>query len=84
MKTRTWIVMLAAAAALAACGGGGGGGAPMTPPADSVPDSASASVGGMLSWLKQLAGLAPEDKEALDAARFAPPQPEDSEPEALP
>lgn len=85
MKTSILMAALAAAVLLAGCGGGGGDDAPVTPPAaDAVPDSASASVAGLLGWLKQLAGQAPEDKEALDASRFAPPQPEDSEPEALP
>lgn len=85
MKTSTLMAMFAAAAMLAACGGGGGDDTPVVPPAgNSVPDSASASVAGLLGWLKQLAGQAPEDQEALDASRFAPPQPEDSEPEALP
>jgi hypothetical protein len=83
MKTSTRMSMIAAAVLLAACGGGGGDTASATPPADAVPDSASASVSGMVGWLKQLAGLAPEDREALDASRFAPPQPDDSEPEAL-
>lgn len=83
MKTSTWMSMIAAAVLLAACGGGGGDDAPATPPTASVPDSASASVAGMVGWLRQLAGLVPEDQEALDAARFAPPQPEDAEPEAL-
>lgn len=83
MKTSTRMSMIAAAVLLAACGGGGGDAAPATPPTGAVPDSASVSVAGMVGWLKQLAGLAPEDQEALDASRFAPPQPDDSEPEAL-
>lgn len=83
MKTSIWMPMIAAAVLLAACGGGGGDDVPATPPTDAVPDSASTSVGGMVGWLKQLAGLSPEDQEALDADRFTPPQPDDSEPETL-
>lgn len=83
MKTTKWLSMLLVAGALAACGGGGGDDKPAPPPTDSVPDSANASTTGMVAWLKRLAGIAPEDKEALDAARFAPPRPDDSEPETL-
>ncbi|MCW5663142.1 MAG: hypothetical protein KIT35_04850 [Piscinibacter sp.] len=83
MNTPIRLSMLALVAALAACGGGGGDDTPATPPTDSVPDSASASSTGMVAWLKRLAGIAPEDKEALDVGRFAPPRPDDTEPEAL-
>lgn len=83
MKTTTWLPMLALSLTLAACGGGGGDDTPVPPPTDAVPDSASASTTGMVAWLKRLAGSAPEDEEALDTSRFAPPRPEDSEPEAL-
>lgn len=84
MNTLTRVSMLLIVATLAACGGGGGGDdAPAPPPTDSVPDSASASSTGMVAWLKRLAGIAPDDKEALDVGRFAPPRPDDTEPEAL-
>ncbi|MBX3605862.1 MAG: hypothetical protein KF788_11340 [Piscinibacter sp.] len=82
MKTTIWMPAVVLAALLAGCGGGGGDASPAAP-ADQVPASASASVAGMLSWLKQLAGSAPEDREALDTSTFAPPQPDDSEPEVL-
>lgn len=85
MTTRNLICGAALAALLAGCGGGGGGDATPAPaPTESVPDSASASSAGMTSWLTQVAGTAPEDKEALDASRFAPPQPDDAEPVVLP
>lgn len=83
MKTSTWLSMMAVSVALAACGGGGGDDTPAPPATDRVPDSASASSTGMVAWLKRLAGIAPEDKEALDATRFAPPRPDDAEPETL-
>ena len=84
MKLRIWITSALAGALLAACGGGGGGDAgPTTPPTDSVPDSASTSSMSMKDWLALLAGTAPEDKEALDASRFAPPQSDDAEPASL-
>lgn len=66
--------------ALGACGGGGGDAADAT---ESVPDSASASVSGMKRWLGLLTSTAPEDREPLDAASFAPPQPDDTEPDTV-
>lgn len=69
---------------LAGCGGGGGGDASAPAATEAVPDSASASSAGLTNWLAQVAGTAPEDKEALDAGRFAPPQPDDTEPVVLP
>lgn len=80
MKTRISLSMGIAALLLAACGGGGGSAVPVT---DAVPDEASASEMGMAGWLGQVAVTAPEDKEPLDAARFLPPQAEDTEPMAL-
>lgn len=82
MATRSLISICALTLLLTACGGGGGDAAP--PPAgDAVPDSASASSAGMAGWLKQLTATASDDKEALEVARFAPPQPDDAEPETL-
>lgn len=80
MKTR---ILIAAATllALAACGGGGGDAAPAA--TDAVPDEASASAAGMTQWLAQVAATAPEDREPLATARFAPPQPDDTEPVPL-
>lgn len=80
MNIRTVMAGAAMLLTLGACGGGGGDPIDAT---ESVPDSASASVAGMKRWLALLTASAPEDREPLDAARFAPPQPEDSEPEAL-
>lgn len=82
MKTRNALALTVLMVALAACGGGGGGGVDL-PPTDSVPDSASASTSGMLAWLKRLTAVTAQDGEALDASRFAPPQPDDAEPGAL-
>lgn len=85
MKTKTLWASLAAAALVAGCGGGGGGGDDTPPPAatDAVPASASQSVAGMWNYLRALALLLPEDKEALDVSAFGPPQPDDAEPETL-
>lgn len=85
MTTRNLICAGALAALLAGCGGGGGGNdAPPPAPTEAVPDSASASSAGLTSWLTQVAATAPEDKEALETSRFAPPQPDDTEPVVLP
>ena len=58
-------------------------GDPLPAVTDSVPADASASAAGMANWLAQVALTAPDDREPLDVAPFAPPQPEDTEPEAL-
>jgi hypothetical protein len=83
MKTKTWWAGLAATVLVAACGGGGGDDAPPPAATDAVPASASQSVGGLVSYLKALTAAAPEDKEALDVSAFAPPQPDDTEPQTL-
>lgn len=83
MKTTRLMSTIAAGLLLAACGGGGGNDTPAPPSTEAVPDSASASSAGMAAWLTEVAATAPDDKEALDAARFNPPQPDDTEPEAL-
>ena len=80
MKTKSLWVGVAAAALVVGCGGGGDDVPAAT---DAVPASASQSVSGMWSYLKALVQLQPEDKEALDASTFSPPQPDDTEPEVL-
>lgn len=84
MRTMHWMLMFAAAALVAACGGGGGDAAPEPLPTDTVPDSANTSANGMGNWLMALAATAPDDREPIDAARFAPPRPDDTEPATLP
>jgi hypothetical protein len=83
MKASTWMAVALAVATLAACGGGGGDATPATPPTDAVPRSASASSTGMFDWLVALVATAPDDMQALDAASFAPPQPDDIDPAPL-
>ena len=80
---RTLLAAAAAAALLAACGGGGSG-VDVPAPGEVVPDSANASAAGMVRWLQALAAEDDADaKEPVDAARFAPPRPDDTEPLAL-
>ncbi|MFT3955824.1 MAG: hypothetical protein QM722_15970 [Piscinibacter sp.] len=82
MNIRKVMVAAALAASLGACGGGGGSG-DATDATDSVPDSASASVGGMKRWLGLLTSTTLDDREPLDAASFAPPRPDDTEPDTV-
>jgi hypothetical protein len=81
MKTKAYFSICVALVLLAACGGGGGD--PLPTVTDSVPADASASAAGMANWLAQVAATAPEERESLDIASFAPPQPDDTEPEVL-
>jgi len=83
--------LLAAAAltSLAACGGGGGDGmaaAAPTPATDGepVPSSASASVSGLMVFMKPMvdAAVAPFDAlEPMDVSSFTPPVDDDVEPD---
>jgi hypothetical protein len=82
MTIRHLLIAAASAVLLAACGGGGDG--VDTPAAsDAVPNSASKSAAGMVRWMNALAAEDTETKEPLDASRFAPPKPDDTEPVAL-
>ena len=81
MNIRNRMACVAAVLVLGACGGGGGDDAPEV--TEAVPDSASASVDGMKRWLALLTATTPEDREPVDAARFAPPRPDDTEPEPV-
>jgi len=81
MKTKAYLSTCVMALLLAACGGGGGD--PLPSVTDSVPADANASAAGMANWLALVAATAPDDREPLDVAAFAPPQPDDTEPEAL-
>ncbi|HEX6704457.1 MAG TPA: hypothetical protein VF169_06825 [Albitalea sp.] len=85
MHKRILITLFSSAAMLSACGGGGGGEAPAPAPSptDAVPDSASASMAGMKSYLMDLSTMQVEDKEPVDLSRFAPPSADDSEPETI-
>jgi hypothetical protein len=83
MNHRTLIVAALAAGLLAACGGGGDALVDTPNPAEAVPDSANASAAGMVRWMKALAAEDGESREPVDAARFAPPKPDDAEPVAL-
>lgn len=80
MKTKAYVSTCLMVLLLAACGGGGDAPPSVT---DSVSADASASAAGMANWLALVAATAPDDREPLDVAAFAPPQPDDAEPEIL-
>jgi len=74
---------LFAAAVLTACGGGGGGddAPPPAPPATvEVPGSASASVDGLIAYLKELVASAADMLEPVDVGAVTPPGSETAEP----
>jgi len=71
---------------LVACGGGGGSddSPPPTPPATvEVPGSASASVDGLIAYLKELVASAADMLEPVDVSAVTPPGSETSEPAAV-
>jgi hypothetical protein len=88
---RTFLSGLFAAAAALSLGGCGGHSASPAPasastadPLSAVPGSASQSVDGMVGYLAALATLDADAREPVDASRFNPPVPEDSEPAPAP
>ena len=75
--------LLCAAAMLAACGGGGDDSPPPTPtpPATvEVPGSASASVDGLIAYLKELVASAADMLEPVDVSAVTLPGSETTEP----
>jgi hypothetical protein len=79
------LALCGAAWLLSGCGGSSDSPAPVEPPAatDSVPPSASASAQGLKSYFSELGAMPVETKEPLDLGSFAPPAPEDTEPEPV-
>jgi len=78
---QTLIALFSSVALLSGCGGGSD--APPPAAADAVPDSASASAKGLMSYLSDLATMLVDNKEPLDLSGFAPKTSEDSEPEPV-
>jgi hypothetical protein len=83
----TPIKMILSAAALtlllAACGGGGGGAVAAPDPLAEVPASASQSSAGMAAYIDVLASMPSETREPVAVDNFAPPRPDDAEPEPV-
>jgi hypothetical protein len=81
MKTRATLAALSVGALLAACGGGGDHN---TPPATSeVPASASASIDGFITYLKELVASTADTLEPVDTAAVTGPTDETSEPKVV-
>lgn len=77
------IVVLSSATLLAACGGGSAGPvAVLEGVLAQVPREASLSAAQMAGWLLALSNEDWEQREPYDPLSFAPPSPEDSEPES--
>ena len=76
---------LCAATMLGACGGGGGDESPPATPAATVevPGSASASVDGLIAYLKELVVSAADMLEPVDVSAVTPPGSETTEPTAV-
>ena len=68
---KSWIVLLMAVAALSACGGGDDD-TPAPSVTDAVPASASASVGGLIDYLKALVVASADSLEPVDVSGVAP------------
>lgn len=78
---RPVLCVLCVAAMLSACGGGGDDSPPPTPPATvEVPGSASASVDGLIAYLKELVASAADMLEPVDVSAVTPPGSETAEP----
>jgi hypothetical protein len=76
--------VLCTAAMLVACGGGGDDSPPPSPPATvEVPGSASASVDGLIAYLKELVASAADMLEPVDVSAVTPPGSETNEPSAV-
>ena len=82
-KSTVLLFASAATLLLAACGSGGSSDPVVVPVAEEVPDTASASAAGMAAWMTDLSVNPSDTKEPLVATRFAPPTPDDTEPETL-
>lgn len=77
---RSWILALCAAAALVGCGGGDDG---PPPPTESVPATASASVGGFISYLQALVVSVADTLEPVDVSAVTPPTDDTAEPTSV-
>lgn len=75
------LVIAASAAGVLGLGACGGGDDPAV--TESVPGSASDSVGGFIAYLKALTGVFPDELEPVDVSSVTGPTDDTTEPEAL-
>lgn len=80
---KTYMAALVAAAVVGACGGGGESASPFPPATTQVPPSASASVDGFVSYLKDLVASAADTLEPVDVSGVTPPTDEVNEPQKV-
>ena len=80
---KTFMASLVAAAVVGACGGGGESAVAVPPATTQVPPSASASVDGFVSYLKDLVASAADMLEPVDTSGVTPPTDEVSEPQKV-
>ena len=78
---KTLLAALMAAAVLAACGGGGDDAPP--PATSQVPASASQSIDGFISFLRELVASSADMLEPVDTTNVVPPTDETSEPQSV-
>ena len=78
---KTLLAALLAAAVLAACGGGDNN--PPPPATAQVPASASQSIDGFISYLKDLVASAADMLEPVDTTGVSGPTDETSEPQVV-
>ncbi len=84
MKVLTQGLLIGVAVAMSACGGSSSNDAPANvPPSIEVPADASASTGGLVTYLATLNVTDAEDREPVGIVAFNPQQPDDTEPQAL-
>lgn len=80
---KTFIAALVAAAVVGACGGGGESAVAVPPATSQVPPSASASVDGFISYLKDLVASAADMLEPVDVSGVTPPADDVGEPQKV-
>ena len=66
---------------LAACGGGGGDATPVPPATSQVPPSASVSIDGFVSYLKDLVASSADLLEPVDVSGVTPPTDDTASPD---
>jgi hypothetical protein len=76
---KSWIVLLFSAAVLSACGGGGDDTPAPPPVTQEVPPGASASVAGLMTYLKALVAAPADTLEPVDVSAVTPPGDETGE-----
>ena len=80
---KSWIVLLLTVAALSACGGGDDDTPAPPPVTEAVPASASASVGGLIGYLKALVVASADTLEPVDVSAVTPQSDDAVEPTAV-